>query len=140
MDLDIMCSHFVKFNPILDQLFDKWRQETPGKPESLKDAAPHLSPDAPAVGATVTCTKGTWYGVPATYSFQFKGNGVNLGSPTAPGVTDGTYVVAAEDAGKAITCVVIGANEFGTAEGPPSNVVTVASAGTRAIAPHSTRS
>lgn len=75
-------------------------------------------------GSTLTCTSGTWTGTATiTFTYQFKANGVNIGSPGG-----NTYVTVFADAGKTITCVVIGTNAAGSVNGTASNGIVVQSA------------
>lgn len=75
-------------------------------------------------GSTLTCTSGTWTGqATITFTYQFKANGVNIGSPGG-----NTYVTTFSNAGKTITCVVIGTNAVGTVNGRTSNGIVVQSA------------
>lgn len=52
------------------------------------------------IGGTLSCTTGTWTGVPApTFAYQWQRAGVNIAAATAS-----TYTPAAADIGPAITC------------------------------------
>ena len=84
---------------------------------------PNLSGNG-AVGETLTCTMGNWQGEPTGYAYDWKSDGTAIG-----GASGNTYVVAADDAGKSITCVVTATNAGGSTEASPSNAVQVAGNG-----------
>src|SRR5690349_6024232 len=64
----------------------------------------------PAPGNTLTCTDGTWNGVPSpTFTYQWSKDGLDTG------VTVNTLTVAAGDEGKQITCTVSAHNLGGDA-------------------------
>jgi hypothetical protein len=83
---------------------------------------PYLGGDG-TVGATLNCTMGNWNGEPTSYAYQWKRNGT-----TDIAASGDSYVVAAEDAGTAITCIVTATNDAGSTAAPPSNAVAVAAA------------
>jgi len=88
------------------------------------------------VGQTLNCTMGNWEGAPENYAYQFAADSANVSG------TDNTYVVAAGDAGKSITCLVTATNSGGATPAPPSNAILVAgarSAGTSRSADDSRR-
>jgi len=61
------------------------------------------------VGQTLSCTTGTWTGSPTpTYAYQWKRDGVNIGSATSS-----TYLLVSADAGAMITCTVTATNTAG---------------------------
>jgi hypothetical protein len=63
------------------------------------------------VGAKLTCEPGKWSGDPTpTLEDQWL-----LGSETIPGATSTTYTVPSEDAGRTISCEVVGRNTLGKA-------------------------
>lgn len=80
---------------------------------------PNLSGNG-AVGETLTCTMGNWQGEPTGYSYAWKSDGADIG-----GASGSTYVAAAGDAGKSITCVVTATNAAGSTTAPPSNAISV---------------
>lgn len=73
-----------------------------------------------AVGDTLTCTMGNWLGTPTGYAYQWKSNGVNVGT------NSNSYTVAAGDSGHTITCVVTATNAGGSTAAPPSAGVHIA--------------
>jgi hypothetical protein len=65
----------------------------------------------PAVGQTLSCTTGSWTGVPApTFGYAWLHDGVPI-----VGATASTYVVQAADQGNGLTCRVTGTNKSGSA-------------------------
>jgi hypothetical protein len=87
--------------------------------------APHVSGDG-TVGVTLDCTMGNWDGEPTSYAYQWK-----RGATDVVG-TGNTYLVAAEDAGASISCVVTATNDAGSTVAPPSNAVAIAASGRNA--------
>lgn len=85
---------------------------------------PHVS-GTDGVGDTLTCTMGNWTGEPSGYAYQWQRDGADFAA------TDATYVVAAEDAGHSLACVVTATNAIGSTVAPPSNAVAVPATGTR---------
>jgi hypothetical protein len=76
-------------------------------------------------GSTLTCTTGTWTGVPSpTYSYRWQRNGANI-----TGAIAAAYVLQVADEGQTIRCVVTAANSQGTASAN-SNTVTPTAPGT----------
>lgn len=74
------------------------------------------------VGETLSCTSGTWSGgTPITYAYQWRRDGVNIGS-----ATNATYLLISADAETDITCVVTATNAEGS-NSATSNTVTIAS-------------
>lgn len=70
------------------------------------------------IGGTLSCTSGTWTGVPApTFAYQWQRAGVNIAAATSS-----SYTPVAADSGPAITCVVT-ATGFGSASAS-SNALT----------------
>lgn len=89
------------------------------------------------VGQTLTCSTGTWYAYPtATYTYQWKADGVNIS-----GATSSTYVLTTSEEGDTITCVVTAINALApsgvtataTGVGPISAEAAVAGTGERAM-------
>ncbi len=70
------------------------------------------------VGDTLICSQGTWLYNPASYAFQWKSNGGNIG-----GATKSYYTTVAADEGAAITCTVSATNIGGTGTAT-SNTIT----------------
>jgi hypothetical protein len=65
----------------------------------------------PAVGQTLSCTTGSWTGVPApTFGYAWLRDGVPIVSATAS-----MYVVQTADQGNGLTCRVTGTNKSGSA-------------------------
>jgi len=67
----------------------------------------------------ISCTMGNWTGEPASYAYQWKRDGADIGDGTVP------YPVTAADVGTTITCVVTATNAAGSTGAPPSNDVVV---------------
>jgi hypothetical protein len=63
---------------------------------------------------------GEWTGEPSSYVYQWKRDSDDVTG------TGNSYLVADEDAGHSITCVVTATNDKGSTEAPPSNPVLVA--------------
>lgn len=76
---------------------------------------------SPVVGATLTCSQGTWSNSPTSYAFQWKSGGANVG------LNQATYSPIGSDAGNTITCAVTATNANGsaTATSAATAVVTV---------------
>lgn len=74
-----------------------------------------------AAGDTLTCTPGAYTGTPTpTVTRQWKAGATNIA-----GATGLTYVIAAVDTGKSITCVETATNAAGTVTGT-SNAIAAA--------------
>jgi hypothetical protein len=73
-----------------------------------------------AVGATLTCSTGTWTGDPTSFTYTWSRDG----TPIA-GATHSTYTVQSIDAGQTLTCTVSAGNGAGTAAGVASRQVPV---------------
>jgi hypothetical protein len=69
---------------------------------------------------TLSCTMGTWDGVPTSYTYAWLLDGTPI-----PG-SGATLPVVAADAGSTATCVVTATNAIGSTAAPPSNGVVVA--------------
>ena len=77
-----------------------------------------LTPPA-AVGGTLQCTTGNWFGVPTAYAYQWKRDGsTNLS-------TAATYLIVAGDSTHSLTCVVSATNANGTTVAPASNAIAI---------------
>lgn len=73
------------------------------------------------VGETLSCTSGTWSGgTPITYAYQWKRDGVSIGS-----ATNSTYLLISADAETDITCTVTATNAEGS-NSATSNTITIA--------------
>ena len=84
----------------------------------VNTVAPVLSGLRP-FGSTMTVTTGTWTGNPTpTFSYQWKADGVNVGTDQA------TYVTQAADTGKDLRCTVTATNRKGSAS-HNSNTINV---------------
>ena len=63
-----------------------------------------------AIGASLTCSTGTWAGTPTiTYSYQWKRGVTNVGTDSS------SYTLVSGDAGSQISCVVTATNGVGSA-------------------------
>ena len=76
----------------------------------------------PIIGTVCNVTTGNWVGIPTSYTYQWKRDGVtNIGttnSATAP-----YTLIAADIGGHLITCVVTATNASGSTAAPPSNAI-----------------
>lgn len=72
------------------------------------------------VGATLTVSNGTWSGNAATYTRQWRANGVNIAGATAT-----TYVPVAGDVGKVISAVVTATNSTGVVSATSNSTAAV---------------
>jgi hypothetical protein len=70
-------------------------------------------------GSTLSCTKGNWTGSPTGYAYQWKSNGVNVGTNAA------TYATVVGDVGHAVGCAVTATNATGSTAAPLSNTIMV---------------
>ena len=70
-------------------------------------------------GSVLSCTTGNWTGSPTGYAYQWKSNGVNVGSNAA------TYTTVVGDVGHTVGCVVTATNATGSTPAPLSNTITV---------------
>jgi hypothetical protein len=97
---------FTHSNPILPRLL----------------TAPVIAPTTtPQLGSVLTCSKGTWAGLPTVFTYEWL-----RGSSAIGGATKSTYTVAAADVGKQLSCRVTATNRNGSAQGT-SKTVTVSS-------------
>src|SRR5204863_9890414 len=80
-------------------------------------------------GLVLNCTMGNWEGVPDTYAYQWKRDGVDVGDGTA------VHAVVEADVGVDFLCVVTATNALGATEAPPSNAVTVEAVAARETEP-----
>jgi hypothetical protein len=93
---------FTHANPILPRLL----------------TAPAITPTGtPQVGSVLTCSKGTWAGLPTVFTYEWLRGGSPIG-----GATKSTYTVAAADAGKQLSCRVTATNRSGSAIGTSKTV------------------
>ena len=76
------------------------------------------------VGQTLSCSTGTWTGIPApTYTYQWL-----RGVSDIPGATSSTYTLVQADATYTITCQVTATNTVGSASVTSSNSLTIVDA------------
>lgn len=61
-------------------------------------------------GSELTCSTGTWVGTSLSYAYQWKRDGVAIGSATAS-----TYTLVEADVGTDISCTVTATDSYGTA-------------------------
>jgi len=83
---------------------------------------PDLVGTSTSVGATLSCTPGTWDGtLPITYTYQWRRSSVNIS-----GATSTSYTLVQADVGSRISCTVTGTNLYGSATGTssPTDFVT----------------
>ncbi|MCB8955229.1 MAG: hypothetical protein H6529_01960 [Nocardioides sp.] len=83
---------------------------------------PPVISGTPAVGQTLTCSKGTWTGAPTTYEYFWRRDG-----STIAGATAASYVVVAADAGASLRCTVVASN--GSGNGAATSAAVVVSDG-----------
>jgi hypothetical protein len=81
--------------------------------------APPLVSGAPATGATLSATKGSWSGgVPMTHSYQWQRcDGAGGACANVPGAVSASYTLIPTDAGSTIRVVVTAANGAGSGTG-----------------------
>jgi hypothetical protein len=96
---------------------------TPAPSAPVNVTVPYVA-GAGTVGATLSCTMGTWEGEPTSYAYAWQSDGEDLGN------AGNSYEIAASDAGHSLTCIVTATNAGGSTAAPPSNAVAV-NAGTR---------
>lgn len=92
-------------------------------PTPINEDLPEITGTA-QVGATLTCSTGTWSEDIETYSYQWK-SGI-----TSVGTNQNTYVAQTGDLGNTITCTVVATTEFaksGTATSDPTSAVIAGS-------------
>lgn len=88
--------------------------------------APVVSPTSGVVvGATVSCTSGTWLNTPNSFSYQWRRAGTSIAGAQAQ---SSTYVTVSADAGQALTCAVTATNGSGSTVATSSNSVVPAAA------------
>jgi hypothetical protein len=79
-----------------------------------QNTAPPVVEGAPIVGHALTCKQGSWTGVPEpTYSFAWVRDHGLAGEQTIEAQTTSEYVVASEDRGHSLSCVVTAKNNEG---------------------------
>ena len=87
----------------------------------VNSVAPVVSGTA-TFGQTLSCTTGTWTGVPTpTYTYQWQ----RVTTPIS-GATSSTYVLVQADVGSTIRCVVTATNSVGSASANSNSTATVA--------------
>lgn len=82
-----------------------------------------------AVGQTLACDHGLWYGAPTGYAYQWLRDGANIG-----GATSATYVVVSGDLTHAISCKVTATNANGSTPAT-SNALTIVALPANTTAP-----
>jgi hypothetical protein len=86
--------------------------------------SPVVSPTSGVVvGATVSCTSGTWLNTPNSFAYQWRRAGTSIA-----GAQSATYVTVSADAGQALTCAVTATNGAGSTVATSSNSVVPAAA------------
>jgi hypothetical protein len=93
-----------------------------GAPAAPVPTEPPVNVDVPyasQAGDVLSCTMGNWMGEPTAYAYQWKMDGVDVGTDSE------TYTVTAADDGGTATCIVSASNAAGTTAAPPSNGVVV---------------
>jgi hypothetical protein len=91
----------------------------------VNTVAPAISGNE-SVGNTLTCSTGTWTGVPMpTYAYQWYNNDVAIS-----GETSSTYTLQASDEGDIIHCTVTATNAIGSASADSNDTGAIASAET----------
>jgi hypothetical protein len=100
----------------------QWMADTrppsaPGTPTST--VAPAVGGN-PVLGAVLACTDGSWTGGPTSYVHAWLRDGDPIGGATAA-----SYVVAAEDVGTELSCVVTATNAIGDSAPAGSEPVVV---------------
>jgi hypothetical protein len=112
--------HYFSYNPGEVAAF------TAGEKQVLSNEGAILSPpvntqvpNVSQVGSNLTCTMGTWNGVPTSYAYQWRINGTNVG------INSPTYATQVADVGGTGTCIVTATNAAGSTAAPVSNGVVV---------------
>ena len=88
-------------------------------PQYIDTPAIYTSTPPAVVGSVLNCTMGNWFGVPASYSYQWKRGVTNVGTSV------NTYTVVAGDAANNMTCVVTATNANGSTAAPASNAIAI---------------
>ena len=88
-------------------------------PPTVVDA-PFVSQTGTGVGSTLNCTLGNWNGAPSSRTYQWKKDGVNVGTNAA------TYTLVSGDATHLFNCTMTATNGIGTSAPVVSNTVTAA--------------
>ncbi len=89
---------------------------TATQPVPVNSVAPAVTPSSGLIGDTFTSTTGTWSNTPTGYSYQWKLDGVNVGTDA------NTYAPVAAGS---LTCTVMASNSGGPGTPAVSNAVTV---------------
>lgn len=71
-------------------------------------------------GYTLSCTQGTWSGVPTSYAYQWLRDGVAIS-----GATSSTYLLDVADVGKSVACAVTASNANGAGVAANSNSLLI---------------
>jgi hypothetical protein len=82
--------------------------------------APFVSQTGAGTGSTVNCTLGNWNGAPTSRTYQWKKDGVNIGT-SAP-----SYTLLAADVGHIFLCIMTATNAIGTSGPVSSNQIVTA--------------
>jgi hypothetical protein len=102
---------------------------TPTDDTPVNTVAPTLSPTSVTVGATITCSNGTWTGLSVIFGtnlyYQWMRNGVVIATSQVLMPDPITYVTVPADAGTTITCKVAAQNYGTSAYVTSSNSCTV---------------
>jgi hypothetical protein len=91
----------------------------PVDPPTVIDA-PFISQTGSGVGSTLNCTLGNWNGAPTSRTYQWKRDGVNVGTSSP------TYTLVLGDPTHAFTCTMTATNAIGTSTPVVSNQITAA--------------
>jgi hypothetical protein len=88
-------------------------------------ASPQVSGEG-KVGATLSCSQGTWKNEPTGFEYKWLRTRSGEAAETIKGAASSTYVLAGEDQGDAVSCKVTASNSAGSsAPAASSNSVTV---------------
>jgi hypothetical protein len=93
-----------------------------GIPPPVNTVAPAIT-GTTTEDETLTCSTGTWNNSPASYTYQWKDDGVAISGAVAS-----TYVLTASEVGATITCTVTAYNDGGSASATAAGVGPVEAA------------
>jgi hypothetical protein len=97
-----------------------WGERAPEFEAPINKTAPQVSGNA-EVGATLTCSQGTWTGNPApTFTYQWLRD-----ETVIAGATASTYKTSGADGGHAIACAVTGTNSVRSNEAQSFNSLSI---------------
>jgi hypothetical protein len=71
----------------------------------------------------LTCTAGTWTGLPTSYAYQWARNGANIS-----GATSATYTLQSADVGDSVACTVTATSGSGSASATSASTATITTA------------